>query len=173
VVGLLILHKRNIVVSDPLHSICWCHASLSGRLLHHFSRANRLSLFEICSTRAHESLHLRTEIFVIWDTNGVYIGRLHLKCDGTRWRTGGEVKGNWRMELVTSTLHTASEHGISSITTPDAHTSAASSRLNWRPRLFKWTRPFRRKTKSGFCACAITFQLASNWLPLYLWRWGR
>jgi len=28
------------------------------------------------------------------------------------------------------------------------------------PRRFKWTRPFRRKTKSGFCACAITFQLA-------------
>ena len=23
-----------------------------------------------------------------------------------------------------------------------------------------WTRPFRRKTKSGFCACAITLQLA-------------
>jgi len=94
-----------------------------------------------------------------------------------------------------------------------AHTSAASSRLNWRPpadlnglangvgsqysshylgtwciqhyyrwcrtpRLpvvdwtdatagrFKWTRPFRRKTKSCFCACAITFQLAST----TLWR---
>ena len=28
------------------------------------------------------------------------------------------------------------------------------------PRRFKWTRPFRRKTKSGFCACAITVQLA-------------
>ena len=27
---------------------------------------------------------------------------------------------------------------------------------------FKWTRPFRRKTKSGFCACVITFQLAST-----------
>jgi len=26
---------------------------------------------------------------------------------------------------------------------------------------FKWTRPFRRKTKSGFCACAITFQTHS------------
>jgi len=26
------------------------------------------------------------------------------------------------------------------------------------PRRFKWTRPFRRKTKSGFYACAITFQ---------------
>ena len=66
-------------------------------------------------------------------------------------------------------LHTTSEHGVSSIPTADAHTSAGSSRLNWRrPRppppggRFKWTRPFRRKTKSGFCACAITFQLAST-----------
>jgi len=23
---------------------------------------------------------------------------------------------------------------------------------------FKWTRPCSRKTKSGFCACAVTFQ---------------
>jgi len=37
------------------------------------------------------------------------------------------------MQWVASTLHTTSEHGVSSITTPDAHTSAASSRLNWRP----------------------------------------
>ena len=27
---------------------------------------------------------------------------------------------------------------------------------------FKWTRPFRRKTKSGFCACAITTQTQST-----------
>jgi len=74
----------------------------------------------------------------------------------------GKWRGNWRMEWVSSTLHTTSEHGVSSITTADAHTSAASSRLNWRPRRFKWTRPFRRKTKSGFCACAITFQMAST-----------
>jgi len=52
-------------------------------------------------------------------------------------------------------------HGVSSITTADAHTSATSSRMNWRHRRFKWTRPFRRKTKSGFCACATTFQLAN------------
>jgi hypothetical protein len=44
----------------------------------------------------------------------------------------------------------------------DAHTSAASSRLNWRPRPFKLTRQFRRKAISGFCPCAITFQLAST-----------
>ena len=71
-------------------------------------------------------------------------------------------RGNWRMEWVASTLHTNSEHGVSNITTAGAHNSAASSRLNWRPRRFKWTRPFRRKTKSGFCTCAITFQLAST-----------
>ena len=45
----------------------------------------------------------------------------------------GKWRGNWRMEFVACTLHTASEHGVSSINTADAHTSAASSRLNWRP----------------------------------------
>ena len=67
----------------------------------------------------------------------------------------GKWRGNWRMEWVASTLHTTSKHGVSSITTADAHTSAASSRLNWRPCRFKWTRPFRWKTKSGFCACGV------------------
>ena len=52
----------------------------------------------------------------------------------------GKWRGNWRMECVASTLHTTSEHGVCSITTAHAHTSAASSRLNWRPRRFKWTR---------------------------------
>jgi len=74
----------------------------------------------------------------------------------------GKWRGNWRMEWVVSTLHTTPEHGVSSITTVDTHTSAASSRMNWCPRRFKWTRPFRRKMKSGFCACAITFQLTST-----------
>ena len=78
------------------------------------------------------------------------------------WRTGGEVIGKLANGVIASTLHTTSEHGVSSITTADAHTSAASSRLNWRPRRFKWTRPFRRNTKTVFCACAITFQLAST-----------
>ena len=45
----------------------------------------------------------------------------------------GKWSGNWRMECVSSTLYTTSEHGVSSITTADTHTSAASSRLNWRP----------------------------------------
>ena len=70
----------------------------------------------------------------------------------------GKWRGNWRLEWVASTLHTTSEHGVSIITTAYALISAASSRLNWRPCQFKRTRPFRRKTKFGFCACAITFQ---------------
>ena len=45
----------------------------------------------------------------------------------------GKWRGNWRMEWVASTLHATLEHGVVSITTADAHTSAASSRLNWRP----------------------------------------
>jgi hypothetical protein len=84
--------------------------------------------------------------------------RVRLKPGGTRWRTGGEVKGKLANGMGSQYSHTTLEHGVSSITTPDAHTSAASSRLNWCPHRFKWTRPFRRKTKSGFCACAITFQ---------------
>jgi len=74
----------------------------------------------------------------------------------------GKWRGNWRMDWVARTLHATSEHGVSNFTTADAHTSAASSRLNWRPRRFKWTRPFGRKKKSGFCACAITFQSQST-----------
>jgi len=42
----------------------------------------------------------------------------------------GKLRGNWQMEWVASTLHTTSEFGVSNITTADAHTSAASSRLN-------------------------------------------
>ena len=77
---------------------------------------------------------------------------------GTRWRTGGEVKGKLANGVGSQYSHATSERGISSITQADAHTSAASSRLNWHPQRFKWTRPFQGKTKSGFCACAITFR---------------
>ena len=41
--------------------------------------------------------------------------------------------GNWRTEWVASTLHTTSEHGVSIITTADAHTSAANSQLTDAP----------------------------------------
>ena len=74
----------------------------------------------------------------------------------------GKWRGNWRMKWCSQYTSHYLGNGVSSITTADAHTSAASSRLNWRPRRFKWTHPFRRKTKSGFCACAIIFQTQST-----------
>jgi hypothetical protein len=82
----------------------------------------------------------------------------------------GKWRGNCWMEWLASTLHSTSEHGVSSITTADAHTSAASSRLNWRPYRFKWTRPFSWKTKSGFCACAITFQTRYTTLQVFTFQ---
>jgi len=99
-----------------------------------------------------------------WTAEENYSSRIDSSCNVMAHGDAreGKYRGNWRMEWVASTLHTTSEHGVSSITTADAHTSAASSRLNWRTHRFKWTRPFSRKTKSGFCACAITFQLAST-----------
>ena len=85
-------------------------------------------------------------------------GILRSECGGTRWRTGGEVKGKLANGVGSQYSHTTSERDVSSITTADAHTSAASSRLNWLALRFKWTRPFRRKTNCGFCACAIRFR---------------
>ena len=89
--------------------------------------------------------------------------RLQLKCDGTRWRTGGEVK--WK--LANEVCSQYSSHYLGTWFTQHyyrwfAHLGCSSSRLNWRPPgRFKWTRPIRRKTKSGFCACAVTFQTQS------------
>jgi hypothetical protein len=107
---------------------------------------------------------LRLEDFVKnWPVIDLF-HRLQWKREGTRWRTCKvKWRGKWRMQWVASTLHTTSEHAVSSITTAYAHTTAASSRLNWSPHRFKWTRPFHRKTKSGFSSCAITFQLASTY----------
>ena len=75
----------------------------------------------------------------------------------------GKWRGNWRMEWVASTLHTTSEHGVSSIntiTTADAHTSTTCSRLNWRPRadLNGLVRFAERRN----LRCAIKFELAST-----------
>ena len=100
-----------------------------------------------------ERLHMYSRLFMIDSSWNVMA---HDDARERNWR------GNWRIEWVASTLHTTSEHSVSSITTADAHTSVYSSRLNWRPRRFKWIRPFRPKTKSGFCTCAITFQLTTT-----------
>jgi len=118
------------------------------------------TFFELCKSES-----VSHETAIVWGVCSVSVSICRLVDSSWNVMAHGDARegkwrGNWRMEWVASTLHTTSEHGASSITTADEHTSAASSRLNWRPRRFKWTRPFRRKTKSGFCACAITFQPA-------------
>ena len=80
----------------------------------------------------------------------------------------GKWRGNKRMEWVTSKGHMTAEHRLARAVQTlqaDVHSWPASSRLNWRPRRFKWIRPFRPKTKSGFCACAITFPTQSTTAP--------
>ena len=78
----------------------------------------------------------------------------HGNAQEEKWR------GHKRMEWVTTKRHMTAEHRLARQYTLQAevHSSPASSRLNWCPRRFKWIRPFRRKTKSGVYAYAITFQ---------------
>ena len=89
---------------------------------------------------------------------------LQLKCDGTRWRTGGEVKG----KLANAVCSQYSSHYLGTWCIQHyyrwcAHIGCqkltemapSTGRFNGLVR-------FARKTKSGFRACAIKFQLASN-----------
>ena len=79
-----------------------------------------------------------------------YCCRSRSEPDGTRWLTGGEVKGKLANGVGSQYSHATSKRGLSSITKADTHTSAASSRLNWRPQRFKWTRPFWGKEEILF-----------------------
>ena len=80
----------------------------------------------------------------------------------------GKWRGNWRMEWVASILtrprNVVYPAFLTLMRTPRL---PAVSRLNWRPHRFKWTSPFRRKTKCGFCACAIRFRTSSASLPMF------
>jgi len=58
------------------------------------------------------------------------MSRVEMASGGTRRSTGGEVKGKEANGVGSLQSCTVSEHGLSSITTADAHTSAASRRLN-------------------------------------------
>ena len=105
-------------------------------------------------------IYIHTHIIVKYDTPYVEFS-WNVMVHGDAWER--KWWGNWRMEWVASTLHTTLEHGVSSITTADAHTSAASSRLNWRPTadLNGLVRLAERRNP-GFCACNITFQTQST-----------
>jgi len=91
----------------------------------------------------------------------VNVCRVQLKCDDTRWRTGGEVKG----KLVNGVC---SQYPSYPVLLPLMRTPRLPVVDNWRPHRFKWTHPFRRKKKSGFCACVIAFQTQSTTCSILL-----
>jgi hypothetical protein len=96
--------------------------------------------------------------------------RVQLKYDGTRLRTGGEVKGKLANGVGSQYLsHSLVTWLVSSITTTDALISAASSRLKLMPPAdLKLTRPFRRETKSGFCRVPSHFKTQfTRFLSMY------
>ena len=78
----------------------------------------------------------------------------------------GKWRGRMRMEWVASSLALYVGTRSIQLLSADPHSLTASSQLNWHPLRFKWTCPFCWKTKSGFCACAITFRMCYIW-PLY------
>jgi hypothetical protein len=117
------------------------------------------SELEFCcySVRVESTSHIIMDTYVMWQW--LLESRWNVMAQGDAWKE--KWRGNKRMEWVTSKRHMTAEHRLARAVhtlQADVHSSSASSRLNWRPRRFKWTCPFRRKTKSGFCACAITFQ---------------
>ena len=90
-----------------------------------------------------------------------------MKCDGTRWRTGGEVKG----KPANGVGSQYPSHYLGTWCIQHYYRWCAQLGLpvvDWTdaPRWFKWTRPFRRKTKSGFCAWTMTFQTQSTYFSL-------
>ena len=76
-----------------------------------------------------------------------------------KWR--GKRRMEWVAKQASVWLGTVHPVLLQSFSA-NPHSKKASTRLNWHPRRYKWTRPFRWKTESGFCACAITFRLHSN-----------
>jgi len=86
--------------------------------------------------------------------------------DGMRWRTGGEVKGKHASGVGSQQSCTLPQNMVYPALQPILPQMCAPRLpvVDWTdpPRQFKWTRPFCWKTKSGFCACAITFRTCYN-----------
>ena len=85
------------------------------------------ALIREMSTRIHRhqpETAMNAAQFYHWDRQSSF---------GTWWHTvtqGGEVKGKLANGVGSQYSHATSERGLSSITQAEAHTSAASSRLN-------------------------------------------
>ena len=80
----------------------------------------------------------------------------------------GKWRENWWMEWVASTLTPPPNVVYPALLKLMRTPRLPATRLNRRPHRFKWTRPFRGKTKSGFCPCAITFRTSYTYRTIIL-----
>jgi len=144
----------------PERPFCCAHYDLissslidcSKEIINQYSRRSKIGLIEETFGKV-----CMISLFLCADV------RLQLKCDGTRWRTGREVKG----KLANAVVSQYPSHFLGTRCIQHYYRWWRTPRLpavDWTEAScrFKWTRPFRRKTKSGLYACAITFQLAFN-----------
>jgi len=96
--------------------------------------------------KLNPDLGVRGRRLSAWSMAFPACSRVETESDGTRRRTGGEVKWKEANGVDSQQSCTASERSLSSITTADTHTSAASSRLNWCPpadlTLWPWSLTF-------------------------------
>jgi hypothetical protein len=149
------------------------HHKYRSRVFSHYFRSEDLGFPSCCLNS-----NVGNTKSSLWDSTTSIKTRKIVDCLWNVMAHGDEREEKWRgnnrMEWVTSKRHvTAERRPARAVQTlqADVHSSPASSRLNWRPCRFKWTRPVRRKTNSGFCACSIIFQTQStNNASCYLYK---
>jgi hypothetical protein len=153
-------HNSDVCIPHYFHNsnirctriLTWCHLSRDTYLTYKLNNS-RNTLISFTHWRIHSILNDRERT----------CGRVQLKCDGTQWRMGGEVKGKLANGVGSQYHFTLPRNVVYPALLPLMRTPWLPV-VEWTdaPRLFKWTRPFRRRTKSGFCACATTFQTQST-----------
>jgi len=95
---------------------------------------------------------------------------------GTWWKTVAHGRGcegeRCEWSRWPGALQCTSEHGLYN-RCPLIRTTRLPV-VDWTdtPRRFKWTRPLRWRTKSGFCACASTFRTCYNSPPIHNYYTG-
>ena len=120
-----------------------------------FHNAKSISANLQCSHTKPIGWRDSTVSYVEWKRNLV----AHGDAREEKWR--GKRRMEWVAKQASVWLGTVHPVLLQSFSA-DPHSKKASTRLNWHPRRYKWTRPFRWKTESGFCACAITFRFHST-----------
>ena len=122
---------------------CQTHATISWRFA--MSEENLDHCERKCSQALNAQQHYqRTVIRAVVERTRNLVA--HGDAREGKWR--GKMRMEWIASRLASTLHTP-RLPVVDWTDP--------------PRRLKWTRPFRRKTNSGFCACAVTFRVGSTY----------